>query len=192
VANVVVISGTPGTGKTTIAKQLASSIDGKYVSIGQYVAKHKLFLGVDRRRKTKIVNLEATRRSLGRHLTASKGWIVVDTHIPEGIVPAKSVRLVTILRCHPRILEARLHTKKWNQTKIRENVLAEILDSCFLAAVKYYGARKVAQIDTSKSTVQGSVTMIKGTILGKRSTRGMKVDWLSRLEKEGLLDRYLK
>ena len=189
--DVIVISGTPGTGKTTIAKRVAHSIRAEYVSMGQYVAKNKLYLGVDRKRKTKIVDPAATRRSLKRHLAASKGWVVVDTHIPEG-VPAKSVRLAIILRCHPRILEARLRAKKWSQNKIRENVLAEILDSCLLAAVGDYGKERVVQIDTSKKNVRECMTLVEDTVMGKRSPPRIGVDWLTRLDAEGVLEKYLK
>lgn len=189
--DVIVVTGTPGTGKTTLAKRLARTIDAEYISITQYVAKRKLYRAFDHQRRTEIVDLAKTRRSLERALSDMRGLVVVDSHTSEGIVPAQLVKLVIVLRCHPRILEARLRAKKWTAHKIRENVLAEILDSCLTAALGYYGARKVMQIDTSRKKVRHCVDLARSSLSGKRSRRVVKVDWLARLEKERILDRYL-
>lgn len=190
--NVAVITGTPGTGKTTIAKQLAMAIDAEYLSLTQYVKKHRLYRGLDRQRRTKIVDLARTRRNLEGVLLGVKGFVVVDGHVSEAIVPAHLAKLVIVLRCHPKILETRLRAKKWAANKIRENVLAEILDSCLMAAVGYYGEQKVMQIDTSQKSVRKCLALAESALVGKRPMRRIKVDWLARIEKEGLLDRYLK
>lgn len=186
------ITGTPGTGKTTLAKQLARRIDAEYISLTPYVTKHRLYRGLDLHRRTKIVDLARTRRSLGRAFSGVKGMVVVDSHVSEGIVPGHMAKLVVVLRCHPKTLEARLRAKKWASSKIRENVLAEILDSCLTAAVGYYGTRNVMQIDTSERSVRECLALAKIALLGKRPRHRLKVDWLARLENEGLLDRYLK
>ena len=190
--DIIVVTGTPGTGKTTLAKTLARATDAKYVSITQYVADRKLYRALDRQRRTKIVDQAKTRRTLKRALADMRAPVVVDSHLSEGIVPAQMVRLAIVLRCHPRILEARLRAKKWASRKIRENVLAEILDSCLTAAVAYYGARKVIQIDTSHKNLRHCVDLARKALSGKRSSRGVKIDWLARLEKEHVLDRYLR
>ena len=188
----IVVTGTPGTGKTTLAKSLARATDAKYVSITQYVADRKLHRALDRQRHTKIIDQAKTRRSLKRALADMRAPVVVDSHLSEGIVPAQMVRLAIVLRCHPRILEARLRSKKWASRKIRENVLAEILDSCLTTAVAYYGARKVLQIDTSHKNLRHCMDLARSALSRKGSRRGIKVDWLARLEKEHVLDRYLR
>ena len=189
--NVIIVTGTPGTGKTALSRALAKALGARYINLTQFVFERKLHSGIDRERRTKIMDLARTRSSLRRELRAVTGPVVVDTHTPEGIVPREMVRQVFVLRCHPKVLEARLRAKKWKAKKIRENVLAEIVDSCLTAAVKQYGWRKVIQLDTSMRSVRPSVGMVRMAILGKPSRR-IKVNWLARLEKEGLLDRYLK
>jgi adenylate kinase len=187
---VIVVTGTPGTGKTAFSRALAKSIGAGYVNLTQYVSKHKLYSAIDRKRRTKIVNVVRTRTSLGKALAGERGAFVVDSHIPEGIIPKAMVRRVFVLRCHPKVLEARLKAKKWNPNKIRENVLAEIVDSCLTSAVRYYGWRKVIQLDTSSRSMRGCVASAQTSL--RRITRRARFDWLTKLEKQGLLDRYLK
>jgi len=190
-SEVIVVTGTPGTGKTTFSKELAKSIGAGYLNLTQYVSKHKLYSGIDRTRRTKIVNMAKTRTSLRKELAGMRGTLVVDSHIPEGIIPKQMVRWVFVLRCHPTVLEGRLRGKKWKPTKVRENVLAEIVDSCLASAVKYYGWRKVIQLDTSSGDMRRCVALAQRSMRG-RLARRVSFDWLAKLEKQGLLDRYLK
>jgi adenylate kinase len=187
---VVLITGTPGTGKTVIAKQLSGKIHARYIPLTRYVTRKALYSAVDPVRRTKIVDLSRVRRSLENDLAGMKGWIVVDTHISEGAVPKRMVKLVIVLRCHPKILETRLRKKRWTAEKRRENVLAEILDSCLVGAVGYYGAKKVVQMDTSTKTVRKCGSLAERALMGNRSS-GTKRDWLRTLQKERLLDRFL-
>lgn len=188
---IIIVTGTPGTGKTTFAKALAKSIGASYVNVTQHVSKHKLYRGVDRERRTKIMDVPKTRASLKRELRTMHTLSVIDTHIPEEIISRGMVRQVFVLRCHPKILEDRLRSKRWKASKIRENVLSELIDSCLSAGVKHFGWRKVVQIDTSRRNLRGCLVSAKRSISGE-PTKRIKIDWISKLEREGLLDRYLK
>ena len=190
-AKVIIVTGTPGTGKTTFAKELAKAIGADYVNVTKYVSEHKLYSGIDRQRRTKIIDVQRTRRRLHKELKAARGLVVVDTHVPDGIVPKEMVMLAFVLRCDPRILEGRLHAKKWKKSKIQENLLAEIIDSCLIVTVKHYGSRKAVQLDTSRTKLKQTIALAKRSIQGKPS-RELKIDWLTELEKKDLLDRYLR
>jgi len=188
---VIIVTGTPGTGKTTFSRRLAREIEADYLPLTQYVSRHGLYAGFDRERGSKIINASRTQASLRSLLSRSSGFTVVDTHVPEGIVPKEIVKQVFVLRCHPRILETRLQRKNWRPSKVRENVLAEILDSCLTSAAKYYGLRRVIQVDTSRASVRQCVASAKRT-LQNRPARKVKVDWITTLDNEHSLDRYLE
>ncbi len=189
---VIIVTGTPGTGKTAFSLKLAKEIGADYVSVTRYVVSHRFYAGFDRERASKIVDLARTQTSLRRLISQATKPVVVDTHIPEGIIPEKTVKSVFVLRCHPKLLETRLRKKKWKPSKTRENVLAEILDSCWTSAIKYYGIKRVVQIDTSRASVRQCVAYAKRTLISKRLPRNMRIDWISTLDKEHSLDRYLE
>jgi adenylate kinase len=188
--SVVIITGTPGTGKTTVGRALAKNIGADYINLTRYVSQRKLYSRTDQERRSKVIDLARTRDALKREFNRA-GTVIIDTHIPAGIVPRTTVTRVFVLRCHPTVLQRRLRAKGWNALKTRENVLAEIIDSCLIEAIQYYGSRKVIQIDTSREKVRSCVDLAKRAVRGKPTGR-RRIDWLSRLEKEGTLASYLK
>jgi adenylate kinase len=184
----IVVTGTPGSGKTTISKCLAKEIGASYLSLTRLVNASALYSRIDSTRRTKVIDLERARLAVGDVIRERKTAVVIDTHIPDA-VPRGHVRKVLVLRCHPTILETRLRRKGWTADKIRENVLAEILDACYTTATQYYGAGKISQLDTSRANVSKCVSQANH-ILTKKTSREFTVDWIGVLKREHLLDKY--
>jgi len=185
----IVITGTPGTGKTTISKAIAKSIHADYLSLTRSVTSNGLYSGIDRERSSKIVDIERTRESL-RSLTSRGDLIIVDTHVADSI-PRERTRNVIVLRCHPKVLESRLRKKDWGANKVRENVLAEMLDACYMIAITYYGAKKVYQLDTSSHTLKRCVALAK-KILQQQASESVTINWIATLKRERGLERFLE
>jgi adenylate kinase len=170
---------------------LAKEINAEYLSLGKYISEHGLFSGFDRKRRTRVVDLVRTREGVHRFTNSGPAPIVVDTHHPEGIISNNVATTIFVLRCDPTILIRRLQGKKWVRQKIRENVMAEILDYCFIKARNYYAGGKVVQLDTSRSSVKHSVRAAKN-ILSGRKPPNLRVNWLTKLEKNASLSKYLR
>ena len=187
--NMIIITGTPGTGKTTISKALAKEIHADYLSLTRFVTAKGLYSAIDRERKTRIVDIERTRKSL-RKLIPKGRMIFVDTHVADSI-PRERTRKVIVLRCHPKVLDSRLRKKGWSGKKVRENVLAEILDACYMIAVSYYGAKKVYQLDTSSRRPEKCVALAKKNLL-QQASASVTINWIATLKRERGLGRYLE
>ena len=53
----LIISGTPGTGKTTIAKKLAKKLNLRYIDVNKIIKLHNLAESYDKKRKTRVKEL---------------------------------------------------------------------------------------------------------------------------------------
>ncbi|HLG24957.1 MAG TPA: AAA family ATPase [Candidatus Nanoarchaeia archaeon] len=65
---VICVTGTPGTGKTTVAKKLALKIGFLYLDINGFVSKNKLYSGYDKKRKSKIVDIKKLNKELVKEI----------------------------------------------------------------------------------------------------------------------------
>jgi adenylate kinase len=189
---IVVVTGTPGTGKTTISSRLAEEIGARYVPLTQHVSSRGLYSRVDSRRNSKVIDLRRTRAELRRILAKDDRTMVVDSHIPDVVAPKRLVQRVFVLRCHPKILTSRLRAKKWRHRKIQENLLAEILDACLTEAVTYYGWSRVREIDTSQKSAGRCVALAKASLQRESHRKGRNVDWIAQLSREHSLSTFLK
>lgn len=126
---IIIVSGTPGTGKTTIAKKIAKERKARYIDVNLLVTKHKLSEGYDKKRKTRIVDVKKLNKVLIKLIKTSKEDLVIDSHLSH-YLPAKYVDLCIITKCDLKELKRRLKRKKYSKEKIKENLDAEVFDVC--------------------------------------------------------------
>jgi adenylate kinase len=189
---VILITGTPCTGKTSTAKQLISMLDALYINLTDYAKTYNLTLGEDKQRKTIIINEEKMRSKLTETISsANKANIIIDGHYASAVTPKKLVTNVFVLRRNPKELKQFMEKCGFEGAKLWENLSAEILDICLVEAVQAQSG-KVCELDATGKTVEEVVNEIMDVLeKGKKCYVGY-VDWLGMLEREGLTDQYLK
>ena len=144
---VIVISGTPGTGKTNLAKQIAKKSDFKYLNIKKIIKKYNLHEYFDKKRKCLVVDTNKLNKILIDLIKNSKYNLVIDSHLSH-FLPRKYVSLCIITKCNLKILRKRLIKRKYNKLKIKENLESEIFNIC-LNEEKELG-NNILVIDTTK------------------------------------------
>jgi len=143
---IICITGSVSTGKTTLAKKIASKIKGKYIDVNKIITKYKLSEGYDKKRKSKIVDIKKLNKVLIDLIKKSKN-LVIDSHLSH-YLPKKYVDLCIVTKCNLKILKKRLEKRGYDKDKIRENLDAEIFDVC-LNEAKEKG-HKIKIINTTK------------------------------------------
>ncbi len=192
VTKAILVTGTPGVGKTTIANKLASKLDAVCLGVTELVKKQKLFTSLDEERQTLIADTEKVSEQLQDILAKAEGTVIIEGHYAVDIVPKDQVKAVFVLRRDPRELKAVLEKRGYDEKKLWENLAAEILDVCLWDALSACGFDKVCEIDVSGKTVEAVAEEMVLVLEKRKECRQGMVDWLGKLESDGQLEEYLK
>jgi len=189
---VILITGTPCVGKTTAAKALSSKLNAQYINLTDFSKTNNLILSEDKERNTLIIDEEKMSQKLSEVIEASDNSdIVIDGHYASAVTPTEYVAQVFVLRRNPKELKVFMEKCGYADTKLWENLEAEILDVCLGEAVESH-ASKVCEMDVTGKPVETIVNDIIDVLEKKKTCFVGTVDWLGMLEAEGITDQYLK
>lgn len=122
----ILVTGTPGVGKTTFSKILASEFHLKHIDITNFIKENKLYESYDKKFDTYVFDEDFVAENLIKTVEKEKSFIV-DTHSPC-IACDIQFDYIFHLRCDIKELTDRLKARNYNETKVTENVEAEIFN----------------------------------------------------------------
>jgi adenylate kinase len=180
---IIIVAGTPGVGKTVLAKLLAEKTHSDYLNLGDLVRREKLYSRYDRSSQSYIIDEKRLRSSLDRFFkNHSRRSSVLETHWLGRFMPKRPGMVAVVVRLNPVILARRLKTRSWTRRKIWENVEAELIDLSFYESLKFLGRRRVCQIDGSRRNPSLLVNEVLELIASKRGWDGWSPNWLDRYD----------
>jgi adenylate kinase len=165
------LTGTPGCGKTTSSSILRAR-GHTLMDLNQIAEENQCIVGYDEVRASKEIDIERLNNFILNEFSDTD--CIIEGHLSHLL----SVDKVVILRCDPVILRKRLADKNWPQSKIKENVEAEILDVIKVEA--YEENHKIFEIDSSKKTPNEVADDIERIINGNYESPN--IDWLKKYE----------
>lgn len=145
----VLVTGTPGCGKSTTCELLQRRFpDYKYYNISEFAEKHKCYDGYDEDRKSHIVDEDKLLDELEPLLREGKS--IVDWHVND-VFPERLIDLVVVLRCDNSVLYDRLHARGYHNSKIDENMDAEIMGVVLQDALDSYEQEIVVELKSNNT-----------------------------------------
>lgn len=169
----IVITGTPGTGKTKVAEELADILGIQFISIRKIVEKEKIF---EVKGREKVVDIKLLEKILKKTLRNERNYVIEGHLACETKLPCD---YIFVLRTHPKELKRRLSGRKYSAAKTRENLLSEMLDYCVQRTSEVY-RKKPIEIDTTGKTVGATAGRIAKMIRNKKK-KGDKVNYSKEL-----------
>ena len=166
----IFITGTPCTGKTT----LASKLNGRVIKINDLARSHGFIMGVDEQKGYEIIDIEKLSRHVCEMIQNTQDLIIFEGHVSHLLDGADKV---IVLRVHPEILKARLEARGYSEAKIRENLEAEALGVCSAEAYDKYG-EGVHEIDVSDMTVDEIVVEVERIISDRLTCPVGEIDFM--------------
>ena len=162
----IALSGSPGSGKSTIA-ELAKSSGWEVISVEKLAEKHGLLGQFDKKDQAREIDIEKLRKILGR----INGPLIIDGHLSHYL----EVDAIVILRCKPSILRERLLHRGYPEWKIESNVEWEIIGSSWSDIED----ENVAEFETSSNESSKVWSAIEDWINEGYPSRKPFVDWMN-------------
>lgn len=129
---IIIISGTPGTGKTYLAKKLSKLLGCQRINITEYIKEKGIFESYDSERKCYVVDVKRLEKSIKAYIkrsTKAKGFII-DGHMSH-FLSKKIVNTAIVCKAPLRTIKKRLEQRGYHKRKVRENLDSEIFDICY-------------------------------------------------------------
>jgi len=171
----VAITGTPGTGKSAVARKLRKR-GFRVISVNR-IAKKKFAKRYDSSRDTMEVDVDSMREyisnmDLPRGEVRRKNGKIVKRSIVflEGhISHYMDVDMIIVLRASPSVIEKRLRGRGYSEKKIRENMEAEGVDVISIESKET--GKEAFEIDTSEANVHKVADYIVKIVTGSKVER---------------------
>lgn len=140
---IICVTGSVGTGKTTLAKKLAKKLGYKLIEISKLVKEKKLSEEYDEIDKTDVVDVKKLNKELINLINKNKN-LIIEGHLSH-YLPKKYVDKCIVTTCNINVLRDRLKKRKYSSKKIKDNLAVEIFDTILIEARKH----KFIQVDTT-------------------------------------------
>jgi len=189
----VIISGTPGTGKTSVSKLIIQKLRARMISLNELAISNKLTINYDRKRETSVIDaekvIEQVKKLIDLYTKENVEFLIIESHFSD-IIPNNLIDYAIVLRCHPDELIRRLEKRNYRKEKIFENVQAEILGNCMNYLIEKNLKRDIIEINTTNLKIESVVNIIIDLIQYNKNIEQftqIKVDWLEELFQENRL-----
>ncbi len=171
----IAVTGTPGTGKTTVTELVETSLD--IIHLNEVIRQEDFSVDYDEGRDTVVTDLEAVDDWL-----AAKENVIIESHLSHLF----DADIVIVLRCHPEQLASRLADRGESSESIQENAESEALDIILSEAVNRHGRDIVYEIDTTDRTPEAIAEDIEAVLTGEASPRVGIVSFVEYLSEQTL------
>mmetsp|Transcript_29885 Transcript_29885/g.59752 ORF Transcript_29885/g.59752 Transcript_29885/m.59752 type:complete len:185 (-) Transcript_29885:167-721(-) len=147
----ILVTGTPGTGKTVTASLIAEKSGLRHVNVGELIQQHKCYEGHDSTLDTHILDEEKLldlMETIFQECAEENTGIVADYHSCE-LFPERWFDLVLVLRANTDVLFDRLTERGYNEKKRSENLEAEIMQVVLDEARESYALEIVQEVPSN-------------------------------------------
>jgi len=144
----ILVTGTPGTGKTTTCARIAELAGFKHIEVGALIRDLKLYDSWNDEFNVSEFDEDKVCDELETRLAA--GGCVVDFHSVD-FMPERWFKLVLVLRTDNQVLYPRLESRGYAENKIGENIDAEIAQVCLDEATAAWPQGMVIELQSDNA-----------------------------------------
>ncbi|MDG6920499.1 MAG: AAA family ATPase [Nitrososphaerota archaeon] len=162
------ITGTPGTGKKSVAPLVAGVLGVRCFSVNELATARRR---ADADEGVYDVDTERLRGEIPS--LVPRASVLYGHLLPAVLDPAIAERVV-VLRCEPKVLRERLRSRGYPEAKVRANLEAELIGVVAAEAHEAFGVA-ACELDTTSTSPQEAAAMAAGLQGG--AAGGRRIDW---------------
>ncbi|MCD4703008.1 MAG: adenylate kinase family protein [Methanosarcinaceae archaeon] len=147
------LTGTPGTGKTSVSRRLGAESGYRVIHLNDLIKEEHLYSEVDEIRGSVIADMDRVADRISELVDDPDEMTILDSHLSHHIADT-----VIVLRTAPGELKRRLELRGYNEDKIRENVEAECLDVILVESVEW--CKNIFEVGNTRRPVEDVVADI--------------------------------
>jgi adenylate kinase len=189
----IILSGTPGVGKHTIATTLSSLFDKvTIVDINKIILSEDLLIPSQRGNHDVDIQKSLDFLTLLLSKKEYQDSIIVG-HLAPYVIDPLLVDLAVILRRSPYELIKIYEDRSYSQTKISDNIVAEILGIISYDALKNFEFSKLSELEIATGVLPSiSAQKIVNMYMDKKQRSFGNIDWLPLIQNDPEMLKFLK
>lgn len=146
------LTGTPGTGKTSVSRLLEKRREWKVVYLNDLIKEEHLYSEVDEERDAVVADMELVENRLNEIIDktekeSANKIVILESHLAHYITD-----IAIVLRAYPPELKKRLEKRGYSEEKLNENAEAEAIDLILAEAFEW--CKKVFEVNTTGRTAE--------------------------------------
>lgn len=177
----IVITGSPGVGKHTVAKEILNQLKLTLLDINKIAKDFDLF---EPNKNTNDVDVEKLSSIIENRLSDSN---LIVGHLAPYVVSPTKINKVIVLRKNPYELLEIYEKRRYSKEKAKENASSEILGIIMHDSLTRF-KNKTFQLDTTGKSVKNVRDLIFKIINENHSSD--EIDWLELVTKKGDLKKF--
>lgn len=146
----IIITGTPGVGKTTHCEELASKTGLHHLSINEVVKTHSIGEASNDPEDPNLQIVDEDRLLDCIENDLEEGGQIIDWHACD-LFPPSLIDLVCVVRCDNGVLYDRLKARGYGEKKLQENMDCEIMEVLLQEARDAYDEQIVVELHSEKT-----------------------------------------
>ncbi|KAJ1329425.1 adenylate kinase [Microdochium nivale] len=166
----IIVTGTPGVGKTSHCEALAERSGLRHVSVNQVVKDKGCHEGWDEEYQSWVVDEDKLLDALEDE--AKQGGCIIDWHACD-LFPQSWIDLVVVLRVDSTTLYDRLKARNYPEVKLQENLDSEIMEVLLQEARDSYDEEIVIELQSNDTDeMESNVDRIVGWLAQWKKDNG--------------------
>ncbi|MFW5912920.1 MAG: adenylate kinase family protein [Candidatus Hadarchaeota archaeon] len=174
---IIAVTGTPGTGKSSVACEMASEWNYQLIEINSIIEDEGIYEFDEN--GTKLVDAEDLVGVLSNLIGVGDDNLILDGHLSH-LLPSNLISRIVVLRTDPKVLKERLKRRGYEDDKLRENLESEALGVIMGEVLKLHEESKIYEINTTQMDSSEVLEILeKAFELGTHHPE--PIDWLEEI-----------